>query len=462
MFWLSRISFSIFVLTIWLIFKNMIVIDCIPTDFLRYLSKRFYIPIFLLMAGIIPAHGQQAILNLEKAYNLAENNYPLIKDKPLLESISETNQQILNRQRLPTLNLVGLGQLQSENLQIGGDNPNSPINIDVPLESYRGYLDLNFNLFDGGLIKANKKAEESQLLVNQQALKVNLRNLKDQVNSLFLSTLLQQQQRELLKTSMENIEANIDMMQAGVDNGTVLESELSKLKVRKIELESEGINLEGNINATLEVLSKLLGTPLTNETQLLLPEALFQQNELNISRPEQQFFEYQSEFLESQKGKINASRLPKLSLFAQGGIGYPNPLNFSDISTSTYGLGGLRLNWNVFDWGIAKKEKDKIELQKEQIAIDRQVFEFNIDQQQENFRKKLEALDLQIEKDKEIVALQSEILKQSAVQLQEGVINSNDYLIQVNAELSARQQMELHLVQKQKLQIEYLTLFGKL
>lgn len=436
--------------------------DFRPKKFHKCLFRRSYIVVVFIITGLVYVNGQQSILNLEEAYNLAETNYPLIEDAPLLESISETNIQILNRQRLPKLSLVGVGQLQSENLQIGGADPNSPINIDVPLESYRGYLDLDYALFDGGMTKASKQSEKLQLQVNRQALKVDLRNLKDQVNTLFLNVLLLRRQKDLLRLSMENMLSNIDMMQAGFDNGTVLESELSKLKVRKIELESEEINLQGNIDASLEVLSKLLGTPLTNETQLQLPGALFDNKYLNITRPEQQFFDYQSNFLEAQKEKINATRMPRLSFFAQGGFGYPNPLNFSDINTSTYGLGGLRLNWNVFDWGVAKKEKEKIELRKEQIAIDREVFEFNINQQQENFRKKLGAIDRQIKKDEEIVGLQSEILKQSEVQLQEGVINSNDYLIQVNAELSARQQMELHLVQKQKLQIEYLTLFGKL
>ncbi len=429
--------------------------------FLTYSACRGLI-IGLLMTMLIPVHGQRSTLSLEKAYTLAETNYPLIKNKPLLESISETNLQILNRQRLPKLNLVGLGQLQSESLQIGGDVPNSPINIDVPLESYRGYIDLNYDIFDGGITKADKRMEKSQLQVNEQVLQVDLRNLKDRVNDLFLNILLLRKQRDLLSLSMDNILSNIDIMQAGFENGTILESELSKLKVHKIELESEEIDLQGNIDANLEVLSKLLGIPLTNQIRLMLPEALFEQGDLTISRPEQLFFDYRSALLEAQKDKVGASRMPRLSLFAQGGIGYPNPLNFSDVSTATYGLGGLRLHWNIFDWGIAKKERGKIELQKERIAIDREVFEFNIEQQRENFRKKLEAVDRQIEKDEEIVALQSEILKQSSVQLQEGVINSNDYLMQVNAELSARQQLELHLVQKQKLQIEYLTLFGKL
>ncbi len=408
-------------------------------------------------------YAQRSSLQLEDAYTLANANYPLIKDEPLLQQLTDLNLQILNRKRLPTIDLVGLGQIQSENVQIGTNDPNSPISVDVPLESYRSYLDINYNLFDGGLIDASKKTEASQLRVNQQALKVSLRNLKDQVNSLFLNILLLQQQKNLLAISKEDISTNIALLQAGFDNGTILESELAKLKVRKIELESEEISLQGDIDAFLEVLGKLLGVPVGKDTVLALPASLFQKNmTLSITRPEQTLFDYQTELLETQKGMINADRLPKIALFAQGGVGYPNPLNFADVSTTTYGLGGLRLNWNILDWGIARKEKNKIEVQKQQIEVDRAVFEFDIQQNERESLQKLNAIEAQIEKDEQIVALQSEILKQSAVQLQEGVINSNDYVLQVNAELSARQQLELHLIQKQKIQIEYLTLFGKL
>ncbi|NHF59569.1 TolC family protein [Flavobacteriaceae bacterium TP-CH-4] len=424
----------------------------------------FYLLLLLALFGHIGnMRAQYASLGLEEAYGLARTNYPLIKDGPLLENIAEINLQVLNRKRLPTVDLVGLGQVQSENVQIGTEDPNSPISVSVPLESYRSYLDINYNLFDGGLTRASKKAETTQLKVNQQALQVNLRNLKDQVNTLFLNILLLQQQKDLLAISKEDIVTNISLLQAGYDNGTVLESELAKLQVRKIELESEEISLQGDIDAFLEVLSKLLGAVVTNNTLLTLPEPIFQeQAALAITRPEQKLFEYQRELLEIQKRKFDADRLPKLSLFAQGGVGYPNPLNFADISTSTYGLGGVRLNWNIVDWGVSKKEKKKIDLQKQQIAVDKEVFEFDIQKSERESLQKLNALNAQIEKDRQIVALQSEILKQTAVQLQEGVINSNDYVMQVNAELSARQQLELHLVQKQKLQIEYLTLFGKL
>lgn len=432
----------------------------VPHTSLRLFRIWIILVMFMNMGNL---QAQQPHLTLEEAYQLAETNYPLIKDAPLLENIAEVNMEILNRKRLPTIDLVGFGQVQTENVQIGSTDAGSSLNIDAPLESYRSYLDVNYSLFDGGITRASKKVETSQLKVNQQSLKVSLRTLKEQVNTLFLTILLLKQQKDLMVISLEDIKANLAILQAGYASGTVLESELAKLQVRKIELESEEINLQGDIDAFLAVLSKLLGTALTKDTGLLLPPALFEQETtLNITRPEQTLFDYQNELLEIQKEKIGAGRLPKVSLFAQGGVGYPNPINFADISTSAYALGGLQLNWNIFDWGVAKKEKNKIEIQKQQVEVDRAVFEFDIQKSEQESLQKLKAITAQLEKDREIVALQSEILKQSGVQLQQGIINSNDYIIQVNAELSARQQLELHLIQKQQLQIEYLTLFGKL
>ena len=272
----------------------------------------------LLMCGMtIGRLSAQIQLNLEEAYTLAQANYPLIKDAGLLESISELNLKVLNRKRLPTLDLVGVGQVQSENISIGDGTPNSPINIDAPLETYRSYLDLNYQLFDGGLTKAKKKLESSQLLVEQQALKVDLRQLKNQVNTLFLNILLLKQQKDLLQLSKNDISTNLQVLKAGFDSGTVLETEISKLRVRLIELESEEIGIKGNIDAYLEVLSKLLGRQLSNSTALILPQSLISTvSNQEIARPEQQLFEYRSNLLETQKAQIDANRLPKLSLFA--------------------------------------------------------------------------------------------------------------------------------------------------
>jgi outer membrane protein TolC len=300
--------------------------------------------------------------------------------------------------------------------------------------------------------------------VNQKSLEVNLRSLKDRVNQLFFNVLLARQQQSLLQTSIEDIKTNIAILQAGYENGTILESEVSKLRVRSLELESEDARLTGNVKAYISVLSELLKVEIPHDAALTLPEVAtaITSRKQGIVRPELELYEQNSLLINAQEGMVDAVRAPKVSLYAQGGLGYPNPLNFADINSSTYALGGVRMGWNITDWNKSKREKEKLRVQEAQNQLSKETFIHDISSRNGEFQEKIDALDMQLENDLKIVELQKEILDQTEVQLSNGVINTNDYLLQVNAELSARQQYELHTVQLKQLQINYLTLMGLL
>ena len=425
--------------------------------------SQLLIIIFILFGITNIAYCQERpVLKLTDAYRMAEVYYPLTNSKRLAVKISELNIEALNRERLPTITGNVEGKYQSDNITIGGDGPTFPINVTVPLESYKAYAGFNFILFDGGLISSKKDIERASLNVNQQQLEVRLRGLKDRINLLFFSIKLARQQFKLLTTSILDIQSNIESAEAGVNNGILLESELSKLKVRRLELESERAGLTGDIKAYLLVFGELIGKEITEETVLMIPEGIDLSNVESISRPEQELFEYQKQQLSAQKGIISADRKPKLSLFGEGGVGTPNPLNFTNTETSVYGLVGVKLSWKLTDWRKGKKDREKINVQIRRSEVDRLTFEFDILTRQQEFQSKIEAIKEQLLNDEEIVKLHSEILEQANVQLLNGVINLNDYLIQVNAELSAKQRLELHKIQLEQLKVEYLTLFGKL
>ncbi len=402
-------------------------------------------------------------LTLTEAYQMVEQNYPMARNAPLLDQASTLNQEVINKNRLPALTANAEARIQTENVTLMSGDPNG-LNFQVPLESYRVYVGFDYKLYDGGMSTAQRQIEEASLQVNQKTLEVNLRALKDRVNQLFFGILLARQQQTLLGTSIESINTNIEILQAGYDNGTVLQSEVFKLKVRSLELASDNARLEGNVKAYTSVLSELLGTQIAPDTQLVLPDALqtFLSGNMELSRPELDLYEQQSKLINAQEGIFDARRKPVMSLFAQGGVGYPNPLNFVDINSSTYALGGVRMGWNITDWNKSKREKEKLRVQQSQNQLSKETFVHDIRSRDGEFQEKINALKEQLENDLRIVDLQMEILEQTEVQLANGVINTNDYLLQVNAELSARQQYELHAVQLKQLEIDYLTLIGLL
>jgi hypothetical protein len=94
-----------------------------------------------------------------------------------------------------------------------------------------------------------------------------------------------------------------------------------------------------------------------------------------------------------------------------------------------------------------KNEKALIEIKQQDIEVQRDVFLFNtrleLKQQSAEITKFRELLL----SDEEIVALRNNIKKTALIQLENGVITSNDYIKETIAEDQARQRKNLHEVQ---------------
>lgn len=416
---------------------------------------------FLLL--LLPlAQAQQAPLLLTEAYQLAEANYPLLRQKELIGQLSEQNLKVLEAERMPALFLKGESRLQSEAIQIGSDAPNSPISLQLPRESFQVYAEVGYTLYDGGRHRSQQALEQARQEVSQQQLTVSLRSIKERINQLFLAILLYEQQQKLLLTSLEGLESNLQTVSSAFRNGLVLESEVSKLKVRKLELLSEQARQQGEVNALRKQLGYFIGQEVAPTRALQLPETLSPEAELPVERPELNWYQSRKQLLTEQEKSLSVAKRPLISAFAQGGMGYPNPLNFADISTAPYGLVGLRAQWRLWDWNKTTRQAAGIRLQQEMIATEEETFTFELQAHKSVFAEKWNALEQQLANDRQIVALQEEILAQSSAQLREGTLTSNDYLQQVNATLAAKQQLELHKIQQQQLSIEHQTRFGKL
>jgi outer membrane protein TolC len=157
----------------------------------------------------------------------------------------------------------------------------------------------------------------------------------------------------------------------------------------------------------------------------------------------------------AQNDLIDAERGPKLNLFAQAGVGYPNPLNFLDSDPAPYGVVGAGFSWKLTDWNKRNLQRQQISLQAQRLQNAEESFSFNLDQQTASYLAEIERLEAQIKNEAEIAVLQADILTQMAAQLDGGVITATDYLIQLNEELMARQQIVIHQLQLQQLQLNF-------
>ncbi|MBU2906743.1 TolC family protein [Arenibacter algicola] len=408
--------------------------------------------LFLILILTIPmvAKAQQTF-RLEECFDLVTENYPLAKQSGLLENQVQLDIEALRTGYLPKLDLNAQATYQSDVTSLPIQLPN--VTIEPPnKDQYRATLDVNQMIYNGGLINASSKVKEAASKVNQQQLEVSLYGLKSQVNSIYLSVLLLQENQALLQAKEEQLKARIEDVRAGVKYGTLLGSSEKTLEAELLRLKQQYIELSYNKSDLLQRLSLLIGRELSSDVHLERPAVFISETE--SQRPEIELFDLQKEQIDYSSKLISKSNLPKLNAFAQGGYGNPG-LNMLDNSFNTFYMAGLKLNMNIFDWNKTKTEKQSLEINKEIIDTQKETFELNNNLELVKLKSEIDKIDALISTDNEIIALREDILKTAESQLNNGVITASAYIIEFTNLYEAKSNLNLHETQLLLHKIQY-------
>ncbi len=193
------------------------------------------------------------------------------------------------------------------------------------------------------------------------------------------------------------------------------------------------------------MLTLFVDQPVTETTQLVkpIPPSLTS----SINRPELKAYDLQIQSYAEQSRLTKLNLYPQLNAFFQGGMGKPNPVNFLSTNLNGYYLTGIRLTWNIGSSYTYKKDQLINKNTQEMINAQRNTFLFNtrltLNQQNTDIIKYQQLIN----NDDEIVNLRESVSKTSGVQLQNGVITANDYLLDINAASQARQDRAVHEIQ---------------
>lgn len=301
----------------------------------------------------------------------------------------------------------------------------------------------------------------SSLAANNQAIKVELYQIKDRIDQYFWGLVLLEIQDSILVNAGQTLTSKMQSLEAAVKYGVVLPSQLKRLEVENLKLEAHRETVAGQRNSLLALLSEATGTEISYPVALVRPELTSEVLTTSLERPEQALFDFQKQQILSNNAMLDAKKKPKVSAFVQAGVGYPNPLNFVEDEISPFAIGGVKFSWNILDWGVTDKQKQALRLQAEMVDNKRETFEFNLNALNGKYREEVTALEKQLVKDNAIAELQQEILDDYASQLDNGVITATDYAIQLNEGIQAQLQLKMHQLQIQQLKSEYLTKMGR-
>lgn len=399
----------------------------------------------------------QQRLTLEDSYILAIENNPLKVKKQWLEERAKEEIFIIESSKLPTLDLNVQASYQSEIIRFPGDLPT--MSIDYPnKDQYRATLDAVQLIYNGNNIKAQKKLKQAELQTNQQQVEVNLYELKYRVNQYYFSALLKQEQEQLLSLKKDQLRERLSEVKAGVKYGAVLESSERILEAELLKLEQDQAQIQADRIKALKQLSKLLHIEFQDNLVLENPDFITFKSEEN-RRPELTLFEFQENQLEASREVISKEIVPKLSGFAQAGYGNPG-LNMLDNSFQDFYIVGVKLNWNVFDWGQNKKKKRVIDYNKELIAAERENFLLNNRIQESEAYSDIEKFQNLLLKDDSIIKIREEVLKAASSQLANGVIRSSEYITELNNFFEAKINKQLHQIQLNLAKANYQVIVG--
>lgn len=402
--------------------------------------KKMVIGCFLLMNSLM-IKAQANSISIDSCYVLAKKNYPLVKQYELVAKSKGYSLENIAKGFLPQINIHGQASYQSDVTQLPKGIPGVPV---LSKDQYKVYAEVNQPIYDGGIIKEQKKLQEANSMATHQQLEVELYKLKDRINQLYFGILLIDEQLKQNALMKDDIQLGLNKINAQIANGTALQSNADLLKAELLKANQQTIELSFNQKAFIDMLGLFINRPLDENIVFVRPPDIISSSEIN--RPELLMYDYQNKIFDAQNNLLTAKNNPKLSFFVQGGFGKP-AFNILSNNFDPFYIGGLRLNFPLTGFYTIKNDRALIDIKRQSIDAEKETFLFNT-----QFAMKQQSADITkfqqfLKTDDEIISLRTSVKKAALAQLENGVINSGDYLREVNAEDNARQNKILHEIQ---------------
>ncbi len=414
---------------------------------------------WVLLFASWQVHAQDStLLTLEQCQELARNNYPLLQQKQVLDSMLQLQIKNTNTAYLPQAELNGQATYQSAVTQIPFKVPG--INIpEFAKDQYKATIDVKQLLYDGGATRRQRELQNIQQQTEAQRVEVELYKVKQQVTQAYFNGLLAEEYVHAARLTQADIKQRIERLNAGVQNGTVLPSNVDMLNAELLRSEQQELSAAASRSASLAALQLLTGFSTSGAIKLTLPLAAAEPGTDTLQRPELQLYRLQSATLD-QQAKLTATKpMPRVSAFVQGGYGRPG-LNMLNNDFSGFYIGGIRLNWTLWNWRYNRTEQKILQLQQRNVDQQSAAFTLNTRVQLAQQQTEIGRLQQTLEKDDDILALRARVKDASAAQLDNGVLTVHDYVTDLNAVMQARIDQSTHQVQLALARINYQLIKG--
>ncbi len=412
--------------------------------------------LFVVILGMtMSAQG----LTLDSCQVLARENHPQLKQAGVIEELYLLQRKSIGASNLPQIDFVGRASYQSDVVEINLPIPGFA-NTEFSKDQYRVYIDVKQKIYDFGMTRKRKNVQLVDFKINIQQNEVDLYKIKELVNSLYFNALALQQNNQILMLKRQVVEERIKQLESAVKNGMLLPNELDNLRAESLLTDQQQMELLMNKNTTFSLLGILIGHDISEETVITFPKPKGVLPSLDIKRPEIGLFLLEKNKMDQSEMLLNTKRLPYVYAFAQAGYGRPG-LNMLNNAFDDWYLGGLGFAWNLWDGNKIKNDKKVLKVKKRTVDIAKENFERAIKMSLTRELNNIKKLENMLIVDNELVELKQKIVKRSASALDNGVINSADYIRDLNAAFQAQAIYQIHRLQLIQAKVNYHTIKGE-
>ena len=409
---------------------------------------------FLLIAGEIVAQSPADSLSLEQCYQILYRENPVTDKIRTNREITSLNQRIAVSGWYPDFQLNASASYQSDVVNFPFDAPG----IETPSFS-KDHYNLNLNiaqpLYDGGRTRAAKHLENDTGEVTEASLELDLLRLKEEVDRIYFGILILQKQREITETVLTDLNEQLEVVRSRVENGVLLPGNESALRAEILNRRQQETDIRYNIMAGYEALNEILGNEIVSTQPLMLPDKEnWRQSDPMAVRPELTILNARDELFQTQKAVADAGKLPQISLFARPSYGRPG-LNIFDDNLQFNWIVGVEARWSLKTARNASIKTEVLHLLQQNVTYDRTLFEQKQNAALSRLLREIEAIDEQVERDREIVELRQEVAEEKQKLVDQGSATVTEYITELNQQIRAQLHLELRKIQRIQTIINY-------
>ena len=382
----------------------------------------------------------------------------------MLESQSALRQRNIAASWLPAVNVDGQTQYQSDVAHVPLAAPTGRPLFSPPKATFDTAVRVDQRLFDP-TVSAQQRLERAQLAEQQARVRATLFPLRQQVNEAYFAALALQARSSALEAAITDLEGRLRETTARVTEGVALAADAAAIEAALLERRQDALELQAGRRVALAHLADLTGLPIADGDTLAVPRldapvARARQESADLrARPEYALFARTRERVAGQQALASAQERPRVMTFGRVGVGRPG-LNFASDEVEGYGLGGVRVQWNAWNWGVPARERAALDEQSRIVSADEAALAKTLRDAVRPDEAALDRLRDTLTLDDRIIALREQVSRSTDVRFREGVVTVSDYLARVADLQRARFAKADHEVQLAQAGARLLTTLG--